>query len=302
MNQYVSHRNLRFLLLEMLGADALTRYDRYADYNGDAYDMALDAARQIADTHLFPYYVEMDRKKAVFENGVVRTHPQLKVIIQSIAEGGWIAATTPAEDGGLQMPHVLSSAALLIFYAANVNTCYPFLTKGAANLIASFGSAALKETYLPPMFDGSWQGTMALTEPQAGSSLTDVTSSAEPTDTEGVFKINGQKIYISGGEHDAVDNVVHLLLARIKGAPAGTKGISLFVVPKFRPETDGQLTPNNVTCAGIYGKMGQKGYVAAHLTTGATTNPDERSSGELPRTTNSDERSSGEPPRTTNSE
>ncbi|NJN33436.1 MAG: acyl-CoA dehydrogenase [Saprospiraceae bacterium] len=106
--------------------------------------------------------------------------------------------------------------------------------------------------------------TMALTEPQAGSSLTDVVSTAEPTNTEGVYKILGQKIYISGGEHDAVDNVVHLLLARIKGAPAGTKGISLFVVPKYRIENQ-SLTPNDVTCAGMYGKMGQKGYVAAHL-------------------------------------
>jgi alkylation response protein AidB-like acyl-CoA dehydrogenase len=264
MNQFISHRNLRFFLYEVLGADNLCQHDAYSDYTRDAFDMALDAAKQIADTQLFPFYVEMDRKKAVFENGIVHTHPQLKVIIQTIAEGGWIAATAPAELGGLAMPHILSSAALLTFYAANVNACYPFLTKGAANLIGSFGSDALKETYLPKMFDGSWQGTMALTEPQAGSSLTDLTSSAEPTDTEGVFKIRGQKIFISGGDHTASENIVHLLLARIKGAPAGTKGISLFVVPKFRPEND-ELIQNNVTTAGIYGKMGQKNYVAAHL-------------------------------------
>ena len=264
MNQFISHRNLRFLIYEVLGADSLSQKDLYSEYTRDAFDMALDAAKQIADTQLFPFYVEMDRKKAVFDNGVVRTHPQLKVLIQSIAEGGWIAAASPAEDGGLQMPQLLSSAALLTFYAANVNACYPFLTKGAANLIVSFGSEALKETYLPKMFDGSWQGTMALTEPQAGSSLTDILSSAEETDTEGVYHIKGQKIFISGGDHDAAENVVHLLLARIKGAPAGTKGISLFVVPKYRPE-NGALVQNNVTCAGIYGKMGQKGYIAAHL-------------------------------------
>ncbi|MBL7816213.1 MAG: acyl-CoA dehydrogenase [Saprospiraceae bacterium] len=264
MNQYISHRNLRFLLYEVLGTDKLCQHDAYADYNHEAFDMALDAAKQISDTQLFPFYVEMDRKKAIFDNGKVTTHPQLKVLIQSIAEGGWIAAALPTEVGGLQMPHVLCNAALLTFYAANVNACYPFLTKGAANLISSFGSQALKDTYLPAMFDGSWQGTMALTEPQAGSSLTDILTSAEPTDTEGVYKIEGQKIFISGGDHDAVDNVVHLCLARIKGAPAGTKGISLFVVPKFRPE-NGDLVQNNVTCAGIYGKMGQKGYIAAHL-------------------------------------
>ncbi len=264
MNQFISHRNLRFLFFDMLQVDALTRYEAYSDYSREAFEMALDAAKQIADTQLFPYYVEMDRKKAVFENGIVRTHPQLKVLIQSVAEGGWIAATSPIEDGGLQMPHILSSAALLTFYAANVNACYPFLTKGAANLIVSFGSDALKKTYLPNMFDGSWQGTMAMTEPQAGSSLTDILTSAEPTDTEGIYKINGQKIFISGGDHDAADNVVHLLLARIDGAPVGTKGISLFVVPKYRPE-NGEMLENNVTTAGIYGKMGQKGYIAAHL-------------------------------------
>ena len=264
MNQFISHRNLRFLFFDMLDVASLNRYAAYSDYNREAFEMALDAAKQIADTQLFPFYVEMDRKKAVFENGIVRTHPQLKVLIQSVAEGGWIAATSPVEDGGLQMPQILSSAALLTFYAANVNACYPFLTKGAANLIVSFGSDALKKTYLPNMFDGSWQGTMAMTEPQAGSSLTDLTTSAEPTNTEGVYKIKGQKIFISGGDHDAAENVVHLLLARIDGAPLGTKGISLFVVPKFRPEK-GELLKNNVTTAGIYGKMGQKGYIAAHL-------------------------------------
>ena len=264
MNQFISHRNLRFLFFDMLDVSSLNRYAAYSDYNREAFEMALDAAKQIADTQLFPFYMEMDRKKAVFENGIVRTHPQLKVLIQSVAEGGWIAATSPFEDGGLQMPQILSSAALLTFYAANVNACYPFLTKGAANLIVSFGSDALKKTYLPNMFDGSWQGTMAMTEPQAGSSLTDMTTSAEPTDTEGVYKIKGQKIFISGGDHDAAENIVHLLLARIEGAPVGTKGISLFVVPKYRIEK-GELLENNVTTAGIYGKMGQKGYIAAHL-------------------------------------
>lgn len=265
MNQYISYRNLRFLLFEMLKVEQLNRFPYYADYDKSALEMALDAAKQIADTHLFPYYMEMDRKKAVFEDGIVKTHPQLKVIIQSIAEGGWIAAHAPAEVGGMQMPLSLLNAGLLSFYAANVNACYPFLTQGASNLILSFGSEELKQTYLPNMFSGQWQGTMALTEPQAGSSLSDIVSTAEPVEgQEGVFKIKGQKIFISGGEHDAVENVVHLLLARIKGAPTGTKGISLFVVPKFRPE-NGELVANDVQCAGIYGKMGQKGYIAAHL-------------------------------------
>jgi alkylation response protein AidB-like acyl-CoA dehydrogenase len=263
-SQYLNYRNLRFTLLEMLEADKLNRFAYYADFDKDAFEMSLDAAKQIADTHMYPFYVEMDRKKAYFEHGTVKTHPQLKTMIKAVGEGGWISAHAPVEYGGMQMPLTLLNSGLLSFYAANVNACYPFLTQGAGNLIQSFGSEKLKHTYLPKMYDGSWQGTMALTEPQAGSSLTDIISTATPTDTEGVYKISGQKIYISGGEHDAVDNIVHLMLARIKGAPAGTKGISLFVVPKFRPESDG-LVANDVQCAGIYGKMGQKGYIAAHI-------------------------------------
>jgi alkylation response protein AidB-like acyl-CoA dehydrogenase len=271
MHQYINYRNIRFMLFEMLEAHKLNRLPYYADYDRDAFEMAIDAAKQIADTHLFPYYMEMDRKKAVFKEGEVKTHPQLKVLIKAIADGGWISAHAPAEYGGMQMPWSLAHAALGCFYAANVNACYPFLTQGAANLILNFGSEALKQYYLPYLYSGDWQGTMALTEPQAGSSLTDMTSSAEPTNTEGVYKIKGQKIFISGGDHDAVDNVVHLTLARIKGAPAGTKGVSLFVIPKYRPKGDG-LESNDVICAGIYGKMGQKGYVAAHLMFGEKDN------------------------------
>ena len=270
-SDYLSYRNLRFVVLEMLQAPKLNRFPFYADYDEDSFIMAMDAARQTADTHLFPCYREMDLEKAVFENGIVHTHPKLKTLIQAIADGGWIAAHAPAEHGGMQMPLTLLNAGLLSFYAANVNACYPFLTQGAARLILSFGSETMKNTYLPKMFSGAWQGTMALTEPQAGSSLTDLLSVANPTDTEGVYKITGQKIYISGGDHDAAENVVHLLLARIKGAPVGTKGISLFVVPKHRPKGD-DFETNDVICAGIYNKMGQKGYVAAHLMYGENDN------------------------------
>jgi alkylation response protein AidB-like acyl-CoA dehydrogenase len=260
--QYISHRNLRFLLHEVLNASDLKRFEYYQDYDKEAFDMALDAAKQIADNVIFPYNKEMDRFKVTVPDGrTVHVHPQLKNIIQSIAEGGWISANAPYEVGGSQMPITLTNCGLATFYAGSVNACYPFLTAGAANLIQTYGSQELKDSYLPNMYSGAWQGTMALTEPQAGSSLSDVVASAEATEKEGVFKIKGQKIYISGGDHDAVDNVVHLLLARMKGAPAGTKGISLFVVPKYR--LDGEF--NDVTTAGVYGKMGQKNYVAAHL-------------------------------------
>ncbi len=267
--QYISHRNLRFLLHEVLKASDLKRFEYYQDYDQEAFDMALDAAKQIADNVIFPYNKDMDRFKVTVPDGrTVHVHPQLKNIIQAIADGGWISANAPYEQGGSQMPITLANCGLATFYAASINACYPFLTAGAANLIATYGSEELKQNYLPNMYSGAWQGTMALTEPQAGSSLSDVIASAEATEKEGVYKIKGQKIYISGGDHDAVDNVVHLLLARLKGAPAGTKGISLFVVPKYR--LDG--SDNDVTTAGVYGKMGQKNYVAAHLMYGEADN------------------------------
>ncbi len=264
---YINTRNLRFMLHEVFHATSLNQYAYYADYDVEAFDMALDAARQIGDTYLFPFYREMDKEKAYYKDGVVHVHPSLRPAIKALAEGGWISAHDSHENGGQQMPFTLLNAGLLCFYAANGNTAaHAFLTAGAANLIRRFGSPELNETYIPPMYAGDWQGTMALTEPQAGSSLTDIATSATPTE-KGYYKIKGQKIYISGGDHNAVDNVVHLLLAKIPGAPAGTKGISLFVVPKYRLKS-GKLVNNDVTTAGIYGKMGQKGYVAAHLMLG----------------------------------
>ncbi len=268
-NEYISIRNIRFLLHEVLNAASVNQYEYYQDYDAEAFDMAIDAAKQIGDTYLFPFYRDMDKKKAYYKDGTVHVHESMRPAIKAIAEGGWIAAHDDYEHEGQQMPLTLMNTGLAIFYAANANTaCNPFLTTGAANLIRAFASEELNKTYIPDLYNGNWQGTMALTEPQAGSSLTDITSSAEPIEGTDYYHVKGQKIYISGGDHDAVDNVVHLTLARIKGAPAGTKGISLFVIPKHRPTPDGGLEFNDVTTAGIYGKMGQKGYVAAHLMLG----------------------------------
>ncbi len=261
---YISLRNLRFLLTEVVGLDYLEKLDYFAGYDAEAADMTLDAAKQLSDKYLYPYYREMDKNKAYYEDGRVYVNPAVGEGVRALGEGGWLNATFDAESGGQQMPQVLMSAALLVMYAANANiAAYGFLTSGAANLIRTFGTDELKETYLPKMMTGEWQGTMALTEPQAGSSLSDVATTAEEQ-PDGTYHVKGQKIYISGGDHDSAENVVHLLLARRKDGPAGTKGVSLFVVPKFRPE-NGKLVDNHVTTAGIYGKMGQKGYVAAHL-------------------------------------
>ncbi|MFZ4544825.1 MAG: acyl-CoA dehydrogenase [Saprospiraceae bacterium] len=267
MEAFFSSRNLRFVLNEMLDIADLKRFPYFADYDDGAIEMALEAAKQIATNTIFPYNRDFDQFKVTFENELTHVHPQLKNLIKSIAEGGWICSGATYENGGGQMPEVLSSAGRLIFYAASCNAAYPFLTSGSANLIITFGSNDLKSNYVPKMISGEWQGTMALTEPQAGSSLSDITTTAERTGSAGTFKIKGQKIYISGGDHDCVSNIVHLTLARITGAPPGTKGISLFVVPKYR--LDG--SPNDVKTAGLYGKMGQKNYTAAHLMYGESS-------------------------------
>lgn len=263
--QYTSLRNLNFLLHEVHHAADLAQYAHYADYGRETIDMLIDAAKSLADAEMFPYFEEMDHQPVRYENGTVWTHPQLKNIIQKCAEGGWISAPAKVEHGGMQMPDIIYTAANHIFHAANNGALgYIGLTTGAARLITTFGSKTLADTYVPKMFAGEWQGTMALTEPHAGSSLSDITTTAVPQ-ADGSYKIKGQKIYISAGDHLACDNFVHLLLARIQGAPSGTKGISLFVVPKFRPEADGSMPFNDVITAGNYSKLGQKAYTTTHL-------------------------------------
>ena len=264
--EYISIRNLQFMLHEVFDIKKINDLPKYEDYDAEAYDMAIAAAKDIADNYLFPIYREMDKKKAYFDekSGTVKVHPDLQKGIKAMADGGWIGTYASYEEGGQQMPTLLLNTARLIMHAANGNVVgYALLTDGASNLIRSFGSPELKEYYIPKMVGGDWQGTMALTEPQAGSSLSDVKTTAT-LNGDGSYHIKGQKIYISGGDYETTNNVVHLTLARIDGAPPGTKGISLFVVPKYREE-NGQLVGNDVTTAGIYGKMGQKGYIAAHL-------------------------------------
>jgi butyryl-CoA dehydrogenase len=230
--------------------------------------MFLQSLKDFADAELFPYFTEMDQKPVTFENGKVIAHPQLKNIIEKAAELGWFGPVFDYQYGGMQIPETIFLAGNHILESANNSAVgYLNLTTGAANLILSFGNDNLKETYLPKMVSGTWMGTMALTEPQSGSSLSYLTTSAEPAN-DGFYKIEGQKIFISGGDHQYAENFVHLTLARIKGAPAGTKGISLFVVPKFRPTRDGGLEPNDVITAGDFQKMGQRGYATTHLVFG----------------------------------
>jgi len=266
-DKFVSLRNLRFLLYEVHNVASLTRYSRFQDHDQGSFDMVLETAMRISRELLHPKFQEMDRQVPVFADGHVKVHPMVRTFMVECGEGGWIGAAAPFESGGQQLPRTVIAACTFIWGAANYSaSVYPLLTAGAAHLIESFGSPELQEAYIPNMYAGKWQGTMALTEPQAGSSLADITTAAEQANG-GYYKIRGQKIFISAGDHDCVDNVIHLMLAKIRGAPAGAKGISLFVVPQLRYEGD-NLVPNDVNTAGVFHKLGYRGCPITHLSMG----------------------------------
>ena len=266
MPKFYSKRDLYFQLFENQNCLELTQIPYFSDHSEETFKLVLDAAEQIAEKALYPIFKEMDRQEPQLADGTIKIHPEMGSIIRKFGEDGWINAIFSYEEGGQQLPWTIHMAAGFVFQAANYSaSVFPFLTTGAANLIRTFGSEELNQKFTPKMYSGLWQGTMALTEPDAGSSLSDLTTTAFPTDSEGLFHIKGQKIYISAGDHDACENIVHLMLARIAGAPAGTKGISLFVVPKIR--LDG--TYNDVLTQGIYHKMGYKGAPIAHLMIGS---------------------------------
>ncbi|RJQ84533.1 MAG: acyl-CoA dehydrogenase [Desulfobacteraceae bacterium] len=266
--KFVSMRNLKFLLYEVFDTVALTRNPYYSQHNQKSFDLVLDASMKLAQKMLFPLFEEMDRKAPYLEDGQVKVHPAVRAIMKEFGEGGWIGATFPEAWDGEQLPGILHCACQLIKSSANYSAgVYAGLTAGAARLIHSFAAEHLKTTYLPNMMAGKWQGTMALTEPQAGSSLSDITTTAYPTD-KGHYLLKGQKVFISAGDHDGVDNVVHMLLARIDGAPQGVKGISLFLVPKKRPDEKGRLVPNDVSVSQVFHKMGYRGAPITELSFG----------------------------------
>ncbi len=267
-NKFYSKDNLKFLLHEVFPVVELCKREIFKEHSEESLDMIIEAADSLSTNHLRPILVEMDNKPPYLENGRIKVHPKMKELMKTFGEDGWISMAAPKEFGGQRVPFTVLQATGFIMGAANYSTmAFPFLTTGAAHLIESFATPELQQTFIPNMFAGKWQGTMALTEPGAGSSLSDIVSTAVPTDN-GYYLVKGQKIFISCGDHDACENVVHLMLARIEGAPAGTKGISLFIVPRSRPDGNGGLTFNDVNTAGAFHKMGYHGAPIAHLMMG----------------------------------
>ncbi|KGL58482.1 acyl-CoA dehydrogenase [Polaribacter sp. Hel1_33_49] len=263
--KYVDLETLKYILYDIHKLEDLLSRERFQEHDLESLDLFIDSVKEFSDRELFPYFKEMDETPAYHKDGTVIVHKQVQKVMHQSGEMGIIAASFDYKDGGLQIPFTALQAAVYVMDAANNHLPgYPSLTQGAAELILEFGNEILKETYVPNMLAGIWGGTMCLTEPQAGSSLSDIVTKATPT-KEGYFKISGQKIFISGGDHQFAENIVHLVLARIEGAPKGTKGISLFVVPKNRLKEDGTLEYNDVMTVADFQKMGQRGYCTTHL-------------------------------------
>ena len=263
-NQYASLETLKFLMHQVHPLKDVLGKGRYAAYDQESTDLFLDAIKDFSDTKLFPFIREMDEKPAYYKNERIHIHSQFEEIFRQSGELGLVSSFFDEEHGGLQMPNVLFHAAYFYMEAANNHvTGYLGLTAGAANLIASFGNDHLKKTFLPNMLNMKWTGTMCLTEPQAGSSLSDIVTSAKDNG-DSTYTIHGQKIFISCGDHQYSENIIHLVLARIEGAPTGTKGVSLFVVPRVQVTENG-LGDVQVITAGEFEKLGQRGYCTSHL-------------------------------------
>ncbi|MFV0885513.1 acyl-CoA dehydrogenase [Metapseudomonas otitidis] len=265
----LSSRNLAFELYEVLDAEALTQRPRFADHNRETFDAALATARGIAEELFAPHNRKNDEHEPQYVDGAAQLIPEVKPALEAFIEAGFLNATRDFEVGGMQLPNLLSQACFAHFQSANAGTAsYAMLTMGASNLIESFGSEEQKARFLAPMIEGRYFGTMALTEPHAGSSLSDIRTRAEPQ-ADGTYRLKGNKIFISGGDQPISENIVHMVLAKLPDAPPGVKGISLFIVPKFLVNDDGSLGKrNDVILAGLFHKMGWRGTTSTALNFG----------------------------------
>ena len=275
MAQLISdRREVDFVLHEQLNADTLAqKNDDFAEFNKKTIDLIVSEARNLAIKEILPTQQEGDQQGCTLTDGKVSTPESFKRLYDLFNEGEWLAMTEDPEWGGQGMPRTIASAAMEYFNGANYPfMMYPGLTHGAGKLVEEFGTEKQKKLFLHNMYTGKWSGTMLLTEPDAGSDVGALTTSAKKND-DGTYSITGAKIFISGGEHDLTENIVHPVLARIEGAPEGTKGISLFLVPKYRVNDDGSLGEfNDVICTGIEHKLGIHGNSTCSLSLGGNGN------------------------------
>ena len=266
----IPRRDLDFHLFDVLGLEELLGRPRFAEHDRPTVDAVLDAAYALAASHFAPHAARTDSEEPRIEDGRVVLPEETRAALDAYAAGGFLGAAFPRPLGGLGLPFCVSQACGSVFAAGNVAMySYALLTQGAANVIARFGSDDQRNRYLGAMLDGRAFGTMCLSEPQAGSSLADIRTTATPAG-DGRYRITGRKMWISGGEHELGENIVHLVLARVPGGPPGVKGISLFIVPRFRAPAEGAArgAPNGVSLVGLNHKMGWRGHVNTALAFG----------------------------------
>ena len=267
--QIADRRDVDFLLHEVLRVEEMSEHEKFEEFNRKTIDLIISEARNLALKEVLPTQVIGDRQGVHFENGVVTVPEEFKKVYETYREGEWVAMTESIDWGGQGMPRTVALAASEYFIGANLAfMMYPGLTHGAGRLIETFGTPKQKELFVKKLYTGQWCGTMLLTEPEAGSDVGALTTTARKND-DGTYSITGNKIFISGGEHDLVENIVHPVLARIEGAPQGTGGISLFVVPKIWVNDDGTLGEfNDVVCTGVEEKMGIHGNATCSMALG----------------------------------
>ena len=262
----IDPRQLRFVTDELWPLSALLSYPRFAAHSLDTFQSVLDLSHRLALEKFAPHNRASDLNEPHLLDGRVQIIPEVKLALDAYAESGFTSLLADEAEGGLQLPYTLALLSDAMFLSANVATAgYTLLARGVANLLRACGSPEQQRLYRQPILDGRFLGTMCLSEPQAGSSLSDISTRAELAG-DGSYRIVGQKMWISGGDHELSENIVHLVLAKIPGGPAGVRGISLFVVPKFLVDDDGSLgARNDVQLAGINHKMGHRGIVNTFL-------------------------------------
>ncbi|WP_296203258.1 acyl-CoA dehydrogenase [Psychrobacter sp. UBA3962] len=265
----INEYELPFQLYDVLDTEKLCQHPKFAEHSRQTFDATIDTAKKIATDLFLPHNTIADKDEPKFDGQKVSMIKEVKVAFDAFRESGFIAGRYNFEEGGMQLPETVMTALSGYFMAANpATTAYPFLTSAAINVLTHFADDTIKKAFIPRMLTGEFTGTMALTEPHAGSSLADIRTTATKQEDD-TYRIRGSKIYISGGDHELSDNIVHLVLAKVPGGPAGVKGISLFVVPKYRLDEQGQVAErNDVHLAGLIHKLGYRGTTSTALSFG----------------------------------
>jgi len=271
--QVADKRDMDFVLYEQFNAEDLTSFEKYSEFNRKTFEMIVSEARSLGLKEIYSTYAEADRNGARYENGKVFAPECFRRPFKLVREGEWNAMTEDPELGGQGLPHLIATAAGEYLTGSNFAfASYSMIGHGAGKMVELYGTQEQKDLYLKNLYTAKWSGSMLLTESEAGSDVGALTTTAVKND-DGTYSLSGNKIFITSGDHDLTENIIHPVLARIEGAPAGTKGISIFIVPKIWVNEDGSLgEPNDIVCTGIEEKMGLHGSATCSMALGSKGN------------------------------